>query len=187
MIKSTFETFYWILQFSYCIFQSYNLCFFIISIGWSNSLFCICIVFLMYISCFHISQILRRLFWILHLTVHRSPFPQELLLECYWFPLAVSYLSVVFFFFFMILDFLCWYLNIWVLDSSSRLYKFALTETDLHQSLQFGFLIMSTGNVLGQVGPKYLIFWDMRQLFKLWSWNSLGVQTWLWIYPSAYA
>lgn len=44
------------------------------------------------------------------------------------------------------------------MDAPSRLYRFALAETDLQQLAQFGFLIVSADNVLGQVELAIMIY-----------------------------
>ena len=63
-----------------------------------------------------------------------------------------------------IFDLLHWYLCIRLIRPSSRLYRFALAKIILHQSGQFGFLDVSAGNILGQVGP--VTRWA-RQRFEL--------------------
>lgn len=68
----------------------------------------------------------------------------------------------------MILDSLDWYLQIWVIEFLFRLYKFAMLETVLHQSTQFGCLCVSADNIFGQVGLAIMIRFGVKQLFNLW-------------------
>ena len=51
--------------------------------------------------------------------------------------------------------------------SSSRLYRFPLAETVLHQSVQFGFLDVSAGKVLGRKGLAIRVYFGVRSLPKL--------------------
>lgn len=51
--------------------------------------------------------------------------------------------------------------------SSSRLGTFALAEIVLYQSIQFVVLGVSAGNILGQVGPATIVYFEKRPLFEL--------------------
>lgn len=54
------------------------------------------------------------------------------------------------------------------LGSSSRHYRFALSETILNQSVQFEVQGMFAGNILGQMGSAIMVYFGVRQLFELW-------------------
>ena len=59
------------------------------------------------------------------------------------------------------------YVGVYAFGSSSRFHSFALAETIFQQPTEFGFLRVSAGNVLGQVGPAIMVFLGARQLLEL--------------------
>lgn len=52
-----------------------------------------------------------------------------------------------------------------------RLYRLALSETALHQSVQFGFLYMSANNIIGAVGLAIWVYFGVRPLPELQGWR----------------
>lgn len=135
---------YWILQFSYCIFNSRisDFCLFVclylflvVSVSLSNFSFCSSVVFLILFSCLCVLETrwtsLKVLFWILCLTVHRSLVFSRSVIGT----LLVSCSSVIFtWFFFFLLSLIpcvgtCTFVKV---GSSSRLHRLTLAETDLY-------------------------------------------------------
>lgn len=52
---------------------------------------------------------------------------------------------------------------------------FVLTDTVLHQSDQFEFLVVSVDNVFGQVRSVIMVYFGARQLLELRGWRLGGV------------
>ena len=121
--------------------------YFMASISLLNFSLYSCIIFLILLSCWYVFGVhrtsLRRLFWILCLTVHRSLH----FLGSVTAALLISFGGIIFIWFFHCFDSLHWYLHVWVI----RL-LFNFTELFWHRSLllaQLGFLCVSADNVFG--------------------------------------
>ena len=52
-----------------------------------------------------------------------------------------------------------------------RPYRLALSETALHQSVQFGFLYMSANNITGPMGLAIWVYFGVRPLPELQGWR----------------
>ena len=80
--------------------------------------------------------------------------------------------GVMFTWFFVILDYLCWCQHSWVsILFFQILYSFTLAEIVLHQSAQLELLIVSTCNILGQMQLAVRVCFGVRPLPKLWGWE----------------
>ena len=82
--------------------------------------------------------------------------------------LSVSFDGVIFYLIFVIFDSLHWYLRICIIRFLFQNLQVALAETVFHQQVQFGFLGVSSGNVLRQVAPAIMVYLRASLLFELW-------------------
>ena len=100
--------------------------------------------------------------------------------------LSISFGGVMLTWFFMILNSLRWYLHIWVSSLLFQTLQICFDRDSSHQSAQFGFLDISAGSILWQLGLATRVYFEARPPPKLWgqgrgasSWEYLDRNCWL--------